>query len=193
VAICRLVWKRDDTRIAQESALDGIYVLHTNVHPQELPAKQTAQAYKNLSRVERGFRCFKGMGLRVRPLYHRLADRVGAQLLLPMSAYHVEWHLRGRLAPLRFDDHDRIGAAARRESVVAPAVRSASAERTSQTRSTMDGLPIHSFRDLLSNLATLCRNHVSPGSGVDVSFDQYTRPTPLQQQALELLYVQIRA
>ena len=189
----RLVWKRDETRIAQEAALDGIYVLRTNVHPQDLSAEQTVQAYKNLSRVERGFRCFKGMDLRVRPVYHRLADRVRAHIFLCMLAYSVEWHLRDRLAPLLFDDHDRSGAAARRESVVAPAVRSASAERKSQTRSTMDGLPVHSFRDLLSNLATLCKNRVSPGSGVDVSFDQYTRPTPLQQRALELLDVQIRA
>jgi len=184
-------WQRDEAKIAEEAALDGIYVLRTNVPAQEFSAEQTVKAYKDLSRVEWGFRCFKGVELKVRPIHHRLADRVRAHIFLCMLAYYVECHLRERLAPLLFDDEDPAGASDRRVSIVAPAKRSASAERKAQTHESEDGLPVHSFPDLLSNLATLCKNRVTAQLPEPVAFDQYTLPTPLQRRALDLLGVAI--
>jgi transposase len=187
----RFSWERDEAKIAEEAALDGIYVLRTNVPAQELSAEQTVKAYKDLSQVEWGFRCFKGVDLKVRPIHHHLADRVRAHIFLCMLAYYVEWHLRDRLAPLLFDEHDPAGAAERRASIVAPARRSASADRKALTHETDDGLPVHSFPDLLSSLATLCQNQVRAQLPEPVSFEQYTLPTPLQRRAFELLEVPI--
>lgn len=188
----RFTWERDKAKIAEEAALDGLYVLRTNVPADELSAEQTVKAYKDLSRVEWGFRCFKGVDLKVRPIHHRLADRVRAHIFLCMLAYYVEWHLRDRLAPLLFDEQDLDGAAARRKSIVAPAKRSASAERKARTLETADGLPVHSFPDLLTNLSTLCKNRVTADLPEPVSFEQYTLATPLQRRAFELLDVPIR-
>jgi transposase len=187
----RFGWERDEAKIAQEAALDGIYVIRTNVPADDLSAEQTVQAYKNLSRVEAGFRCFKSVDLKVRPINHRLADRVRAHIFLCMLAYYVEWHLKERLAPLLFDDDDPAGAAARRSSIVAPARRSARAERKASTHQTEDGLPVHSFQGLLGNLATLCKNSVKAQLPSPVTFQQYTTATPLQRRALELLEVTI--
>jgi len=184
-------WERDEAKIAAEAALDGVYALRTNVPANELSAAQTVKAYKDLSRVEAGFRCFKGIDLKVRPIHHRLADRVRAHIFLCMLAYYVEWHLRDRLAPLLFEEDDPVGAAARRESIVAPARRSESADRKASSLETEDGLPVHSFPDLLSYLATLCKNEVSAQLPEPVHFEQYTVATPLQRRAFELLEVPI--
>ena len=185
-------WERDEDKIAQEAALDGLYVLRTNVPAKELSTEQTVEAYKNLSRVERGFRCLKGVDLKVRPIHHRLAERVRAHIFLCMLAYYVEWHLRQRLAPLLFDEQDPAAAAQRRESIVAPAQRSECTERKAHTLRTDEGLPVHSFPDLLRNLATLCKNQVTIKSPESVPFDQYTLATSLQLRAFELLEVPIR-
>jgi len=188
----RFTWERDEAKIAEEAALDGLYVLRTNVPAEELSAEQAVKAYKDLSRVEWSFRCLKGVDLKVRPIHHRLADRVRAHIFLCMLAYYVEWHMRDRLAPLLFDEQDPDGAAERRESVVAPARRSASAERKARTHETDDGLPVHSFSDLLTNLATLCKNRITAELPEPVSFEQYTVATQLQHRAFELLDVPIR-
>ena len=103
-----------------------------------------------------------------------------------MLAYYVEWHMRQALAPMLFDDQDREGAQALRTSIVAPAQRSASAQHKAVSKQTADGLPVHSFRTLLSDLATLTRNRVRLG---EQSFEMLATPTEVQQRALQLLHV----
>jgi transposase len=106
--------------------------------------------FRSLSAVERAFRILKSLDLLIRPIYHRLPDRVRGHVLLCLLAYYVEWHLRGRLAPLLFDDDDKMAALTLRKSVVAPAQRSLRARRKARTKQTPDGLPVHSFRTLMS-------------------------------------------
>lgn len=185
-------YARHEAKIAAEAALDGLYVIRTNVPGDELDAVQTVAAYKNLSNVERAFRTFKSIDLKVRPIHHRLADRVRAHIFLCMLAYYVEWHLRERLAPLLFDEDDPAAAAAERKSIVAPAQRSEATRRKVNTLRTEDGLPVHGFRDLLQQLATLCKNRVAPQIPDIPSFTQYTVPTVLQQRAFDLLGVRIQ-
>ncbi len=166
-------------------------MLRTNVPASELSAEKTVEACKGLSRVEWSFRCLKGIELQVRPIHHRLADRVRAHIFLCMLAYYVEWHMRDRLAPLLFDDNDPAGASERRACVVAPAERSASAERKARTRKTDDGLTIHSFPDLLRQLGTLSRNQLTAELPEPVSFVQCASSTTLQNRAFELLDVKV--
>jgi hypothetical protein len=108
-----------------------------------------------------------------------------------MLAYYVEWHMRGLLAPILFDDHDPVDAANSRPNMVAPAERSKAAKRKAATKVTDDGLPVHSFQTLLSDLATIARNtvEVKRTDAEPVSFDKLTQPTPVQQRALDLLGV----
>ena len=182
-----LTWRRKDAAIAAEARLDGIYVIRTNLPATVLTAEQTVGAYKSLARVERAFRCLKTVDLEIRPIYHWTEPRVRAHVLLCMLAYYVEFHMRRALAPILFEDHDRD--AAERTSIVAPAERSPAAKRKVATRRTDDGLPVHSFRSLLDDLATLCLNKLSLPSNPSYRFDMPTTPTPLQARALELLGV----
>jgi len=182
-------YRRKQDAIAAEARLDGIYVVRTNVPAPALSAEQAVGAYKSLAQVERAFRCLKTVDLEIRPVFHWTAPRVRAHVLLCMLAYYVEFHMRGRLAPLLFDDHDR--AAAERKSIVAPAQRSPAASRKAATKRTDDGLPVHSFRSLLNDLATVCLNKVSLPSNHKYQFDLPTKPMPLQARALELLGVRI--
>lgn len=186
-----LAWRRKEAAIAAEARLDGIYVIRTNLPAAVLTAEQTVGAYKSLARVERAFRCLKTVDLEIRPIYHWTEPRVRAHVLLCMLAYHVEFHMRRALAPILFDDHDRDAAATERKSIVAPAERSPAAKRKIATRRTDDGLPVHSFRSLLDDLATLCLNKLSLPSNPSYRFDRPTTPTPLQARALELLGVGI--
>jgi hypothetical protein len=182
-------WRRKDAAMAAEARLDGIYVIRTNLPAATLTADQTVGAYKSLAQVERAFRCLKTVDLEIRPIYHWTAPRVRAHVLLCMLAYYVEFHMRQALAPILFDDHDR--AAAERQSIVAPAERSPAAKRKLATRRTDDGLPVHSFRSLLDDLATLCLNKLSLPSNPNYRFSMPTASTPLQARALELLGVGI--
>ena len=116
------------------------------------------RVYKSLSQAERAFRSIKTVDLEIRPIHHRLSDRVRAHVLLCMLAYYLEWHMRQALAPILFDDHQRAEAAAARSSIVAPAQRSKAARRKAATKRTADGLPVHSFQSLLAELATFTRN-----------------------------------
>lgn len=186
-----LAWRRKDDAIAAEARLDGIYVIRTNVPAEALSAEQTVGAYKSLAQVERAFRSLKTVDLEIRPIYHWTEPRVRAHVLLCMLAYYVEFHMRRALAPILFDDRDRDAAAAERASIVAPAERSPAARRKVATRRTDDGLPVHSFRTLLDDLATLCLNKVSLPSNPDYRFELPTTPTPVQARALELLGVGI--
>jgi len=184
-------YRRKQDSIAGEARLDGIYVIRTNLPAATLTAEQAIGAYKSLARVERAFRCLKTIDLEIRPVFHWTAPRVRAHVFLCMLAYYVEFHMRSRLAPILFDDHDRAAAAAERPSIVAPAERSPAAQRKVATRRTDDGLPVHSFRSLLSDLATLCLNKVSLPSNPKYRFELPTMPTPLQARAGELLGVSL--
>ena len=186
-------YRRKEDAIAREARLDGIYVIRTNLPKAALTAEQTVGAYKSLAQVERAFRCLKTIDLEIRPVFHWLAPRVRAHVFLCMLAYYVEFHMRGRLAPILFDDHDRAAAAAERASIVAPAEPSPAARRKVATRRTDDGMPVHSFRSLLSDLATLCLNQVSLPSNPKYRFELPTQPTPLQARAFELLGVGLAA
>jgi hypothetical protein len=183
---------RREEAIAQEAALDGFYVIRTNVPAEVMHAQHVVAAYKSLSRVERAFRSFKTVDLKVRPIHHRLAERVQAHVLLCMLAYYVEWHMRERLAPVMFDDHDPEGAWRRRKSIVAPAKVSEAAERKAHTKRTDDDLPVHSFRSLLEDLATLTKNRIQPKVPGTEAFNQFAVPTKVQQRAFELLEVSYR-
>jgi transposase len=180
-------FRRNTTAIAAEAALDGFYVVRTNLPAATLDDAGTVRAYKSLAQVERAFRSLKGIDLRIRPLFHWLAPRVRAHVFLCLLAYHVEWHMRRKLAPMLYEDDDRAAAAALRESIVRPAQRSPAA-LSKQTRGiTADGLPVHSFRSLLADLATLTRNTVETAIAGAGELTVYARPTPLQTRAFALL------
>jgi hypothetical protein len=182
-------FRRDLDRIAAEAALDGIYVIRTNVPASELSAEDAVRSYKRLSVVERAFRSCKTVDLHIRPIYHQLSERVRAHVFLCMLAYYVEWHMRQKLAPMLFEDDDPEAGEALRSSIVAPAQRSPSAQRKVHSLRTADGLPTHSFATLLKDLATLTRNRVQPKILSSPPFDTLARPTQLQQKALSLLDV----
>ena len=182
-------FRRHLQSIAAESALDGIYVIRTNVPAPELSAEDAVGSYKRLSTVERAFRSCKTLDLHVRPIYHQLSERVRAHVFLCMLAYYVEWHMRQKLAPMLFEDEDPATGRALRSSVVAPAQRSPSALRKVSTLRTTDGLPVHSFTTLLKELATLTKNRIQPKTLASPAFDTLARPTQLQQKALSLLAV----
>ncbi|MCY4188317.1 MAG: IS1634 family transposase, partial [Bryobacterales bacterium] len=148
-------YRREEESIAAEAALDGLYVLRTSLPSSTLDSAGTVRAYKRLSTVERAFRSLKTVDLKVRPVFHRRAERVSAHVLLCMLAYYVEWHMRQRLAPLLFDDEDAAGAEAERVSVVAPARVSEAARNKARRKRNAAGQPVHSFRTLLADLATL--------------------------------------
>jgi transposase len=183
----RFHYERDANSIATEAQIDGIYVIRTSVKAQLLAAEEAVRAYKSLSLVEQAFRSYKSVDLRVRPIFHHLADRVKAHIFLCMLAYHVEWHMRATLAPLLFDEDDFQQAESKRHSVVAPAQRSDQALLKAQSKQTWDGFPVHSFQSLLADLATVVKNHIQPTPMPAIAFDKITQPTPLQQKALDLL------
>jgi hypothetical protein len=183
-----LSFARDHAQIAAEAALDGIYVLRTNVPAERLSAADTVRAYKRLAGVERAFRSLKTVDLELRPVFHWTAPRVRAHVLLCMLAYYLEWHMRQALAPMLFDDHDRPAGEALRPSPVAKAQPSPAAKRKARTKQTDQGLPVHSFRSLLCDLATLTRNTVRFGRAP--IFPLLATPTEVQRRALDLLAIQ---
>ena len=182
-------YRRKPASIAAEAALDGLYVVRTSLAETRLDAEGAVRAYKRLSAVERAFRSLKTVDLKVRPVFHRTADRVRAHVFLCMLAYYVEWHMRQRLRPLLFDDHDPAAAEAARTSIVAPARVSDAATAKARGKRTADGLPVHSFRTLLGDLATITRNRVVLRMSGAEPFDILTRPTALQREAFRLLGV----
>jgi hypothetical protein len=185
-------YQRKTVNIEREQSLDGIYVIRTSVGNEVLSSEQVVASYKSLSGVERAFRSLKTVDLQVRPIHHRLPDRVRAHILLCMLAYYVEWHMRQLLAPILFDDHDKPQAQAARTSIVAPARRSDAAMRKALTKNTDDGLKVHSFQTLLGDLATIVKNRIQPKDQITPPFDIITTPTTIQQKALDLLGVALR-
>ena len=182
---------RKPESIAAEAALDGLYVVRTSLTEGELDAEDTVRAYKRLSAVEHAFRSLKTVDLKVRPIFHRTAERVRAHVLLCMLAYYVEWHMRARLGPLLFDDHDPGSAQAARPSIVAPAQVSEAAKAKTRSKRTAAGQPVHSFRTLLGDLATIVKNRVVPQVPGAEPFEVLTRPTALQREAFRLLGVHL--
>ena len=182
-----LSFTRNHAAIAAEAALDGFYVLRTSVAADVLDAADTVRAYKSLAGVERAFRSLKTVDLDIRPIFHWASPRVRAHVFLCMLAYYLEWHMRQALASILFDDHDRAAGEALRPSPVAKAQPSPAARRKARTKRTDDGLPVHSFRTLLADLATLTHNTVKlAGAPQTVLF---ASPTPIQQRAFDLLGV----
>ncbi len=188
-------YARDQERIAQEAALDGIYVIRTTVPQAELCAEEVVRAYKRLATVERAFRTLKSLDLLIRPIYHRLEERVCGHALVCMLAYYVEqqidwvnqwleisppYPMRGTLAPLLFDDEDKMAEEALRASVVAPARRSPRAQRNAQTQQTEEGWPVHNFQTLLSGLATIAKNRLELKTPGGATIEMITTPTALQ-------------
>ena len=187
-----LSFERKTEQIDAEALLDGIYVLRTDLGSKTLDATSTVRAYKDLANVERAFRSLKTVDLEVRPIHHRRADRVRAHVLLCMLAYHLEWHMRRALKPILFDDHDKAAAEAARASIVAKAERSDTAERKAATKRTHDGLPVHSFRSLLADLATVTRNTMAMAQSPQATFVLYPKLTSAQDRAFQLLGVPVK-
>ena len=182
-----LQFARNPERIAAEAALDGIYLIRTSVSDSQLDAPACVRHYKALANVERAFRSLKTIDLKVRPIHHRLADRVRAHIFLCLLAYYVEWHLREAWRELLFADPDQTAKADR--DPVAPAQRSAAALAKVARHTLADGTPVHSFATLLAELATIVRNTCrTPNAGPEApTFALVTTPSSKQKRALELL------
>src|SRR5271157_2927343 len=178
----------NEERAAAEAALDGLYVIRTSAAEAGMSAEAAVLNYKRLAEVERAFRTLKGVDLQVRPIRHRLESRVKAHIFLSMLAYYVQWHLAEAWKPLLFADE--IPADEAREcNPAAPAKRSAPALAKAHSRRLADGTPALSFHGLLAHLSTIVRNTMrrtdaTPGEG---TFTLTTRPSPKQQQALDLV------
>ncbi len=182
-------YQRNEEKINKEAALDGLYVIRTSVSSEYLDAESTVRAYKDLSKVERAFRSLKTVDLKVRPIHHRLEDRVRAHVFLCMLAYYVEWHMRQALAPILFEDEEKEAAEALRDSIVSPAQRSPVAKAKDKTKRTMDDFPTHSFTTLLKDLATLAKNLLQTAGTPAAEFYLLTEPTEPQHRAFQLLEV----
>ena len=174
-------YKRDTVGIEEEAAMDGIYVIRTSVPDKVMDAETSVGAYKRLSVVERAFRSYKTVDLKVRPIYHHLADRVRSHVFMCMLAYYVEWHMRQELAPVLFDDDAKVEAEKLRVSIVAPAERSPKALRKARRKRTEDDFPVHSFQTLLKDLATITKNTITPKIQGAQPFSMVTCPTELQK------------
>ena len=182
---------RKHDEIAAEARLDGIYVIRTSLAAKTLDDCASVRAYKSLAQVERAFRSIKTVDLQIRPIFHWAAPRVRAHVFLCMLAYHVEWHMRQRLAPMLYDDADKHAAEAlaiqrRRQGATLPG-----GHRQADHGTTPDGLPVHSFQSLLADLATLARNTVVTALNTNHTFVLHTRPTKIQEKALALLGVAV--
>ena len=184
----RFSYSRKKEQIADEAALDGLYVVRSSVEKKRMDSEQVVATYKSLARVERAFRCMKTVDLSLRPIYHRNEERIRSHVFICMLAYYVEWHLREQLRSVIFADDDREAAEEARQSVVSPAQRSSSAKRKDGNRRTGDDYPVQSFQDVLQDLGTLCRNRIRI-SDYDAEYDKLTSPTPYQQHVFELLGV----
>ena len=180
-------FQRKHDSIAAEAALDGVYIIRTSVPAAHMDAADCVRHYKALANVERAFRSLKTIDLKVRPIHHRLADRVRAHIFLCLLAYYVEWHLREVWRELMFADPDQQAKATR--DPVAPAKRSQAALAKVASKRLDDGTPAHSFCTLLAELGTIVRNTCrTPHAGPDApTFEVTTTPNPKQKRALELL------
>jgi len=187
IADDRFASARRAAQIAAEAALDGLYVIRTSLPVAQMSAEDTVRSYKALANVERAFRSLKTLDLKVRPIHHRLADRVRSHIFLCMLAYYVEWHMREAWRPLLFADEDQEAKQTR--DPVAPAKRSVGTAAKACTRRLPDGSRAHSFRTLLEDLATIVRNTCRPPAAKTTAstFQIVTTPRPSQRRALDLI------
>jgi transposase len=193
---------RKEEKIAQESALDGVYIIRTSVAEETLNAQETVRAYKSLAQVEQAFRSYKTIDLKVRPIYHRLEERVKAHVFLCMLAYYVEWHMRKALSPLLFDDEKVVDETDSSSDMITNYKRSKKARAKAASKKTEEKYPVHSFRTLMADLETIVKNKIQSNCSVDAQsatsrrvvpliFEKITQPTLLQQKALDLLSVSL--
>ena len=185
----RFEYTRDQEKIDAESSLDGLYIIRSNVRASRMSDEQVVGHYKNLASVERAFRSLKSIDLRVRPIYHRLSDRVRSHIFLCMLAYYIEYQLRQLLAPLMFVDEDKVSAESR-DSIVSPARRSESAKRKDATRRNEADVPLSSFRDILESLSAITRSTVIIAGHPKGRFSATSRPTPYQQEIIRHLGIE---
>ncbi len=176
------VYHRDQAAIDAEAALDGIYVLRTSLGAEALDPAAVVDSYKKLANVERDFRIIKSDDLDLRPIHHRLEDRVKAHVLICMLACYLIWHLRKAWAPMTFTDE----APPHRDNPVAPARRSTAAQAKASTKHDDDGNSVRSFRDLLDHLATLTRDRIRYHD-TNIEIDKLTDATPTQRRAFDLI------
>lgn len=177
-----LSFARKTAQIEAEAALDGFYILRTSVSENDLPAADVVRSYKQLKTVERAFRTFKGPELQIRPIHHHLEHRVRAHVFLCTLAYYLTWHLREAWTPLLFTDENPSPS----PDPVAKATRSPQALAKAQTKHSPAGEPLHSYKSLLAELATLTRNTIRL-TGTQANFDKLTEPNPIQARALQLI------
>jgi len=178
----RFAFSRKSEQIAREAELDGIYILRTSLADQACSSADVVRSYKQLARVERAFRTLKGVDLEIRPIHHYLEQRVRAHVLLAMLAYYVEWHLREAWAPLLFKDEQPPVE----QDPVSKAHRSEQAESKASRQRTEDGAVVHSFKTLLSELATRART-TTRIADTDATFTRLAKPTPVAERALHLV------
>ena len=186
VANARFSYSRNQENINQEAALDGIYVIRTSVPQKDLSSEDALSSYKRLSLAERAFRTLKGMDLKIRPIHHRIDDRVRAHIFICMLSYYLEWHLRDAWKSLLFDDEHPGGH--QDSSPVLPAIRSESAINKASTKKLPDGSFVHSFNTLISELAMVVLNDARvPAIAKIPPFSIITKPNPTQKKALGLV------
>jgi hypothetical protein len=180
-------FERLEKQIAAEAALDGLYVIRTSVPKKQMSSAEAVRSYKALAEVERAFRSMKTIDLHIRPIHHRLEERVRAHIFLCMLAYYVEWHMREAWRELMFADED-LERKNHRDPVAA-AERSEAALEKVASRKLKNGSPAHSFRTLLYELSTIVRNTCEPrvAHRSGASFQMTTMPNPAQQRAMQLL------
>jgi DDE family transposase len=186
----RFAYARKSEQIQAEAALDGFYVIRTNVPSAQLSDVQAVSSYKSLAQVERAFRSLKTVDLHVRPIFHWDEARVRAHVFLCLLAYYVEWHLRQALKPMLYDDEELEAQRENRANPVAPTPRSERAKAKARHHRTEDDLPVHSLRTLLLDLATVTLNVTSTTLNPQAKINVTTRPTPLQAKAFALLGVE---
>lgn len=180
-------YQRKQDRIAAEAALDGLYVIRTSLASERMERDECVRSYKRLANVERAFRALKTIDLKIRPIHHRLEDRVRAHILLCMLSYYVEWHMREAWRELMFADEDQ--AAKNTRDPVAPAKRSQAALDKIARRHFNDATPVHSFATLLGNLAAIVRNtcRTPAASHSTATFQVTTTASSFQQHAQDLI------
>ena len=179
-------YSRDQEKVNTEASLDGLYVIRSNVEPSEMSDEGIVAHYKNLALVERAFRSLKSIDIRVRPINHRLANRVRSHIFICMLAYYIEYQMRLALAPLMFVDEEKSSAETR-NSVVSPAARSDSAKRKDATHRNEHGVRLSSFRDILESLSAVTRSTVLIKGHPKGRFKTTSRPTPYQQEIIRHL------
>jgi len=190
-------FRRNQKKIDEEATLDGLYVVRSSLDKKEMSSEELVGCYKELSKVENAFRSMKTIDLQIRPIFHRLNQRIKAHIFLCMLAYYVQWHMRRLWAPILFQEENFQSAQANRKSIVSKAQRSAETLKKIRGKKTSDGFPVHSFQTLLKDMATITLNQVQiPNSNAASThspppFHQVTRPTSFQKKALELLGVSL--